>query len=194
MIRELEPDILLPAYAQGIFPMADPGDQINWYSPDPRAVLPLDAFHVPRTLRQRYRQGRFEIRMNADFDAVIHACAQRDEGTWINHDIIEAYCLLHRLDFAHSVEAWQEDRLVGGLYGVALGGAFFGESMFHHVADASKVALVHLVDRMRDRGYVLLDVQFATPHLQQFGAIEIPRDDYLRRLEEALKLKCRLAD
>ena len=194
MIRELAPDILLSAYAQGIFPMAGPDDQINWYCPDPRAILPLDAFHVPRTLRQRCRQGPFEIRINADFESVIRACAERDEGTWINADILEAYVLLHRLGFAHSVEAWQDDHLVGGLYGVALGGAFFGESMFHRVTDASKIALVHLVERMRTRGYPLLDVQFATPHLERFGAVEIPRADYLKRLGAALELNCRFAD
>ncbi len=194
MLRDLSPDILLAAYTRGIFPMGGPYGEVSWYSPDPRTVLPLEAFHVPRTLRQRCRQGRFDLRIDADFSAVIHACADRKEGTWITGDIIEAYTRLHRLGHAHSVESWQADRLVGGLYGVALGGAFFGESMFHRVTDASKVALVHLVERLRERGYVLLDVQFTTPHLRRFGAIEIPRDEYLRRLDHAFGLSCRFVD
>lgn len=194
MTRELEPDILLAAYAQGIFPMADSTGRISWYSPDPRAILPLDDFHVPRTLRQRCRQGRYEIRIDTDFEGVMRACADRTEGTWISKAMVEAYRNLHRLGFAHSVEAWRENRLVGGLYGVAIGGGFFGESMFHRATDASKVALVGLVERLRDRGYTLLDVQFTTPHLLRFGAIEISRDEYLIRLNEALQLDCSLAD
>jgi leucyl/phenylalanyl-tRNA--protein transferase len=194
MHPELTPDILISAYAQGIFPMAGPDDDINWYSPDPRAVLPLDAFHVPQTLRQRCRQGAYEIRIDCDFPSVMRHCADRKDGTWINQDIASAYCLLHDLGVAHSVESWRDDELVGGLYGVALGGAFFGESMFHLATDASKVALVHLVERMRARGYLLLDVQFMTSHLERFGAVEIPRDDYLGRLREAIKLECRFVD
>jgi len=194
MTDELSPDILLSAYAQGIFPMAGPDGRIAWYSPDPRAILPFDAFHISRTLRQRWRQGRFDIRIDADFEGVMRACADRDEGTWISEPIVRAYCTLQRMGLAHSVEAWQADGLVGGLYGVSLGGAFFGESMFHRVTDASKVALVHLVERLRDRGYVLLDVQFATPHLERFGAVEIPRAEYLRRLRGALQIDCRFGD
>jgi leucyl/phenylalanyl-tRNA--protein transferase len=194
MTRELAPDVLLSAYAQGIFPMAGPDNRIRWYSPDPRAILPLDEFYVSKNLRRRCRQGRFEIRINTDFQGVVRACAEREDGTWINADIIEAYCLLHELGAAHSVETWRGIDLVGGLYGVALGGAFFGESMFHRMTDASKVALVYLVERMRERGYVLLDVQFTTPHLERFGAVEIPRPEYLRRLAQALRLKCRFVD
>jgi leucyl/phenylalanyl-tRNA--protein transferase len=191
MNRQLSPDILLAAYAQGVFPMADPDGVIGWYSPDPRAIIPLESFHVSRTLRQRCRQGCFEIRLNTHFEAVVRNCADRSEGTWISDEIVEAYCLLHRLGFAHCVESWQQGDLVGGLYGVTLGGAFFGESMFHRQTDASKVALVHLVERMRKRRYTLLDVQFTTPHLEQFGVVEIPRDEYLRRLGRALELDCR---
>ncbi|MBN1342364.1 MAG: leucyl/phenylalanyl-tRNA--protein transferase [Phycisphaerae bacterium] len=194
MIRELAPDILLSAYAQGIFPMAGPDGEIGWYSPDPRAVIPLDGFRVSRSLRQRCGQGLFEIRLDASFREVILACADRPEGTWINEDIVEAYCLLHELGFAHSVESWADERLVGGLYGVSLGGAFFGESMFHRATDASKVALVHLVERMRDREFVLLDVQFMTPHLRRFGAVEIPRNEYLERLQQALEIECAFGD
>lgn len=194
MIPELSPDILLSAYARGVFPMADKAGRIGWYSPDPRAILPLEAFHVPRTLRQRVRQRRFEIRIDTAFEHVIRRCAGRREGTWISQDIIEAYCRLNEMRFAHSVESWRDDQLVGGLYGVALGGAFFGESMFHSATDASKVALVHLVERMRNRGYRLLDVQFITPHLQRLGAIAIPRAEYLGRLVEALHCDCRFTD
>ncbi len=190
MIRELTPDILVSAYAQGIFPMADHNGRIGWFSPNPRAILPLDGFHVSKNLRRRCAQGRFELRINTDFEGVIRSCADREDGTWISRDIVRAYCRLHRLGLAHSVESWQADELVGGLYGVALGGAFFGESMFHRVTDASKVALVHLVERLRARGYVLLDVQFMTPHLRRFGAVEIPRREYLRRLNEALMCRC----
>jgi leucyl/phenylalanyl-tRNA--protein transferase len=194
MIRELAPNILLAAYAQGIFPMAGPDDEINWYSPDPRAILPLEGFHVSRTLRQRCRQGRYDVRIDADFGAVIVACAERKQGTWISQDIVDAYCRLHQLGFAHSVECYERETLVGGLYGVSLGGAFFGESMFHRVTDASKVALVHLVERMRARGYSLLDVQFTTPHLERFGVLEISRREYLARLRHALKLECCFTD
>lgn len=191
MIQELTPDILLSAYARGIFPMADPDGGINWYSPDPRAILPLETFHVSRTLRQRVRQERFQIRVDTSFECVMRECADRQEGTWISRDIVEAYCHLHGLGFAHSVEAWLEDKLVGGLYGVTLKGAFFGESMFHSETDASKVALVHLVERMRSRGFSLLDVQFVTPHLEQFGVTAVPRDEYLALLGKALQQDCR---
>lgn len=183
----LTPEVLVAAYANGIFPM-DVDGEICWFSPDPRAVIPLEAFHASKTLMQRYRQGRFEIRVDAAFEAVMRACADRPEGTWISQEIVEAYVWLHELGAAHSVETWQAGELVGGLYGVALGGAFFGESMFSRTTDASKLALVALVERMRDRGYVLLDTQFMTEHLARFGAVEIPREDYLRRLEQALAL------
>ncbi len=189
----LTPEILVAAYRQGIFPM-DVEGRLCWFSPDPRAILPLDGFHVSKTLRQLCRQGRFEIRINHGFRAVMEGCADREEGTWISPEIIEAYVVLHERGLAHSVEAWYEGELAGGLYGVALGGAFFGESMFHRRRDASKVALVHLVERLRERGYRLLDVQFTTPHLARFGAIEIPRTAYLRRLRAALAMECRFVD
>jgi leucyl/phenylalanyl-tRNA--protein transferase len=174
--------------------MASEG-QIRWYSPDPRGILPLDALHIPRRLARVVRAGRFRIEIDRAFVDVMRACAaderdREDPGTWIDDEIIESYTALHEAGIAHSVEAWIDDRLVGGLYGVALGGAFFGESMFHHETDASKVALVALVERLRSRGYRLLDTQWVTPHLEQFGAVEIPRKDYLRRLELSLRLDC----
>jgi len=182
-------DALLSAYSSGWFPMAvAPGD-IRWYSPDPRGVIPLDTFHVSRRLARSVRVSRFEIRVDTSFRAVIQACAAREDsdGDWIDEEIVESYCALHERGFAHSVETWQDGVLVGGLYGVALQGAFFGESMFHRVSDASKAALAALVDRLRARGYGLLDTQWVTGHLVQFGAIEIPRRRYLRMLDEALK-------
>jgi leucyl/phenylalanyl-tRNA--protein transferase len=183
-------DALLSAYASGWFPMAVAPGEIRWYSPDPRGVIPIDTFHVPRRLARTLRSRRFEIRVDTDFRAVIGACAEREdaEGNWIDHEIMESYCALHARGFAHSVEAWQDGRLVGGLYGVALKGAFFGESMFHHVDDASKAALTALVARLRERGYILLDTQWVTDHLLQFGATELPRRRYLRLLDQALKV------
>jgi leucyl/phenylalanyl-tRNA--protein transferase len=183
-------DALLSAYASGWFPMAIAPGEIRWYSPNPRGIIPLDTFHVPSRLRRTLRQRPFEIRVDTDFAAVIAACAGRSDadGNWIDREIIESYCALHAAGFAHSVEAWQGGHLVGGLYGVSLRGAFFGESMFHHVADASKAALVALVERLRARGFSLLDTQWTTDHLVQFGAIDIPRRRYLRLLEEALAL------
>jgi leucyl/phenylalanyl-tRNA--protein transferase len=188
----IEPEILLTAYRRGIFPMAvDKRGRIGWFSPDPRAVIPLDArFHIPHGLRRVLKQKKFEITSDTDFETVIRECARRKEGTWISKGIIDSYCNLHRLGHAHSIETRLGGELVGGLYGMALGGAFFGESMFHRATDASKVALVALVERLRARGFVLLDTQWTTPHLQQFGACEIPRDEYLWQLEHALKLKC----
>lgn len=169
--------------------MADAGE-IHWYSPDPRAVIDLQTFHLPKRLSRTLRQGLFEIAVDRDFEGVIRGCAGRKE-TWIDEEIIAAYTALHRLGKAHSVEAYADGALAGGLYGVALGGAFMGESMFTLKRDASKVCLVFLVERLKERGYLLLDTQFLTPHLQRFGAVEIPRADYLRRLEKALALDCR---
>jgi leucyl/phenylalanyl-tRNA--protein transferase len=182
-------DTLLNAYASGWFPMAvAPGD-IRWYSPDPRGIVPLDRFHVPARLARSLRRRPFEIRLDTAFRDVIEGCADRqdDEGNWIDAEIIDSYCGLHDKGFAHSVEAWQDGRLAGGLYGVTLGAAFFGESMFHRVTDASKAALVALVEQLRGRGFTLLDTQWVTGHLQQFGAIEIPRRRYLRLLDHALE-------
>ncbi len=151
MVEELEPEFLLRAYANGTFPMSDPIGRIGFYDPDPRAIIDLDEFSVSRTLRQTYRQGRFEIVIDRDFSRVIRACAEREEGTWISSDIIEAFDRLHELGHAHSVACYHEDELVGGLYGLSLRGAFFGESMFHYQADASKVALLHLVEHIKSR-------------------------------------------
>jgi leucyl/phenylalanyl-tRNA---protein transferase len=189
-------NLLVSAYASGWFPMAVEPGEIRWYSPDPRGIIPLETFHAPRRLARLVRQQRFEIRIDTNFAAVISACAERrdEEGSWIDAEIFESYCALHQQGLAHSVETWQEGQLVGGLYGVALNGAFFGESMFHRVTDASKVAMVALVDRLRARGFVLLDTQWVTEHLSQFGAIEIPRRRYLRLLDAAMRVEARFTD
>jgi leucyl/phenylalanyl-tRNA---protein transferase len=183
----IDPDLLLQGYRLGVFPMAMNDDSIEWFSPDPRAVLPLENFHVPHSLRRLARRKPFEITIDKAFSAVIQACAER-ENTWINRDIIDSYTRLHELGHAHSVEAWKENRLAGGLYGVAVGGAFFGESMFHRVTDASKIALVALVEHLRARKFALLDTQWLTPHLQQFGGTQISRSHYLRLLRRAIDL------
>jgi leucyl/phenylalanyl-tRNA---protein transferase len=188
----IPPELLLRAYASGWFPMGvepERGGGIEWFSPDPRGVLPLDGFHVSARLARLVRQGRFEIAVDRAFAQVMRACAERDE-TWITGHILESYQALHGLGFAHSVEAWQDGRLVGGLYGVALRGAFFGESMFHEVTGASKVALHALVTRLRERRFRLLDVQWVTPHLAQFGAVEVSRRRYLRLLAAAMTVEC----
>lgn len=188
----LDPALVIRAYREGIFPMALEDGKIGWFSPDPRGILPLETFHVPARLARIIRSGRFEVAVDRAFEDVIRACADRhDDGTWISPEIIECYLAIHRLGLAHSVEAWSGGRLAGGLYGVHLGGAFFGESMFHRVTDASKVALAALADRLIRRGFRLLDTQWVTPHLEQFGAIEIPRAEYLRRLKPAIALDCR---
>lgn len=189
----LTPRLLVSAYSQGIFPM-DIDGELCWFSPDPRTIIPLEAFHVSRRLRRTCQSRKFEVRVNTSFRKVMRGCADRDEGTWISDEIVEAYCGLHRLGLAHSVETWQDGDLAGGLYGVALGGAFFGESMFHSRTDASKVALVATVDRLVARGYTLFDVQYTTPHLARFGAVEIPRRQYLARLNRALTIPARFAD
>lgn len=170
--------------------MADEAGEIYWFDPDPRAILPLDAFHIPRSLARRIRQGGFEVRYDTAFRQVITACAEPAPGreeTWISPAFIEAYTAMHELGFAHSVETWIEGELAGGLYGVTLGGLYAGESMFSRATDTSKIALVYLVERLRGQGFTLLDIQFLTPHLQRFGAIEIPRPAYKARLNEALK-------
>jgi leucyl/phenylalanyl-tRNA---protein transferase len=186
-------DLLLAAYASGWFPMSGDDGQISWYSPDPRGIIPLDAFHASARLRRVVRRGLYRVAIDTAFEAVIRACAgvsrgPDESGTWISEEIVESYSQLHRLGYAHSVETWQEERLVGGLYGVSLGGAFFGESMFHRATDASKVALVALVDRLRERGFALLDTQWVTDHLEQFGAVEIPRPDYMKLLESSIRI------
>jgi len=187
----IDPAVLVRAYREGRFPMGLEGGEIGWFSPDPRGLLPLDGFHVPARLKRVLRRGEFEIRVDTAFEAVMRECAaRRDDGTWINEEILASYGALHRLGLAHSVEAWLDDTLAGGLYGVHLGGAFFGESMFHREPNASKVALVALVDRLVRRGFVLLDTQWVTPHLAQFGALEVPRRLYLRLLSAALAKSC----
>jgi leucyl/phenylalanyl-tRNA--protein transferase len=185
-----DPALVVRAYRNGIFPMAVETGRIGWFSPDPRGIIPLDTFHLPARLARVMRQRRFEVTTDEAFERVIRACAaDREEGTWISDGIIECYTALHRLGLAHSIEVRRDRRLVGGLYGVHLGAAFFGESMFHHETDASKVALATLVDRMQRRNFRLLDVQWVTPHLEQFGAIEIPREEYLLRLAAALAIE-----
>jgi leucyl/phenylalanyl-tRNA--protein transferase len=183
----IDPEVLLQGYRLGVFPMAMADGDIEWFSPDPRAILPLEEFHVPRTLERIFAKGTFEIRLNVSFVEVMRECARRPE-TWINEEIIASYARLNQLGHAHSVEAWQNGKLAGGLYGVAIGGAFFGESMFHHVRDASKIALVGLVKQLRTRKFLLLDTQWVTPHLEKFGAIEIPRAKYLHLLTTATNL------
>jgi len=183
----IEPELLLQGYRLGVFPMAMADDTIEWFSPDPRAILPLDKFHVPHALRRTLKKEVFNVRVDQRFAEVIRACAKRKD-TWINDEIIHSYERLHELGYAHSVETWSEGKLVSGLYGVAIGGAFFGESMFHRVTDASKVALVALVQRLRARKFVLLDTQWLTPHLAQFGVNEISRSHYLRLLGRAIEL------
>jgi leucyl/phenylalanyl-tRNA--protein transferase len=187
----LTPEILLSAYAAGIFPMAESADdpELFWVDPQRRGILPLDTFHVPRRLRRVVRHGGFEIRCDSAFEAVMRGCAETTEkrpNTWINDKIMRLYEALFARGAAHSVEAWRDGVLAGGLYGVSLGAAFFGESMFSRITDASKVALVHLAARLRLGGYRLLDTQFLTPHLARFGGVEITRARYHRLLAEAL--------
>ena len=185
----IAPELLLQGYRLGVFPMAMPDDSIAWFSPDPRAIIPLQGFHVPHGLRRVALKKTFEIRIDHRFGEVIRGCAKRKD-TWINREIIETYEELHALGFAHSVEAWKDGKLAGALYGVAVGGAFFGESMFHRVTDASKIALVALVERLRAHKFALLDTQWLTPHLKQFGAIEVSRNHYLKLLRRAVELPC----
>jgi leucyl/phenylalanyl-tRNA--protein transferase len=192
----LNADLLLRAYRLGLFPMAESrrSRALHWLDPEARGVLPLDDFHIPRSLMKTLRSGRFEVTANVDFSATIAGCAaarlNRPE-TWINAEIERLFTELFELGFAHSVETWENGRLVGGLYGASLGGAFFGESMFSTATDASKVALVHLVARLRLSGFVLLDTQFITAHLARFGAVEVPRANYHARLAEAVDVPAR---
>lgn len=193
LMMEVTPKLLLKAYACGIFPMSESADDpgIFWVEPELRGVLPLDTFHIPKRLARTVRQNVYEVRVDTAFDEVVRLCAeqtQEREETWINQRIIDLYCELHRMGHCHCVECWQDGNLVGGLYGVRLRGAFFGESMFSRARDASKVALVHLVQRLNAGGFALLDAQFITEHLKQFGAVQIPRDAYEIVLEEALQV------
>lgn len=190
---KLNPELLLRAYAIGIFPMAESRNDpvVHWIDPDRRGVLPLEQFHIPRRLRRRLRRSDFQVRCDSAFDEVISGCAEPARNrpdTWINSTIETLYTELFHMGFAHSVECWREGELVGGLYGVSLGAAFFGESMFSREPDASKVALAHLILRLIKGGYRLLDTQFTTPHLRQFGALEVPREEYKMRLAQALSV------
>lgn len=185
-------DLLLKAYASGVFPMAESAadPEVFWVRPETRGIIPLDAFHVPKSLKKTIRKALFDVRFDYDFEATIDACAEEREerrSTWINAPIREAYTQLHRMGHCHSVEAWQDGELVGGLYGLSLGRVFFGESMFSKATDASKVCLVHLVERLQERGFALLDTQFTTEHLKHFGAVDVPRGKYEKMLAEALK-------
>ncbi len=186
---EFTAELVLRAYTAGIFPMGHDDGIIRWYSPDPRCIIPLDDFHASKRLMRTIRQGKFDLRVNGNFEGVMRLCAQRD-STWITEEILRVYIELHEHGFAHSVEAYQDGEIVGGLYGVSIGGAFMGESMFHIATDASKVCLVYLVERMKERGFVLLDSQYVTDHLSTFNALQISRQEYLERLKDALKLKC----
>ena len=185
----IAPDLLLEAYAGGMFPMSMENGEMGWFSPDPRGIIPIKEFHIPHGLKKVLRNNPYDVRIDTAFGAIMKGCADR-ESTWISDMIHRSYVKLHELGFAHSVEIWQDNTLVGGLYGLAMGGAFFGESMFSRVPNASKVALAHLVSRLDERGYVLLDTQWVTEHLTQFGAHEIPRSTYLKRLNKALNLHC----
>lgn len=189
----LSPELVLRAYASGAFPMSESADdpEIFWVRPEQRGIIPLDQFHISRSLQKTINRATFEVRLNTAFEQVIEGCANRldpDADTWINPTIRDAYIKLHYTGYCHSVEAWQQDRLVGGLYGVSLGAAFFGESMFSHVTDASKVCLVHLVNHLRVHGFKLLDTQFTTEHLKSFGAIEVPAEQYETMLLSAIML------
>ena len=193
VVTALTAELLLRAYSVGLFPMAEDRDDPNlhWIDPEVRGVIPLDRFHVPRRLARTVRQGDFDVRVDTAFEPVMAACAEatpQRPKTWINDTILTLFGELFARGFAHSVECWRDDRLVGGLYGIALRGAFFGESMFSRERDASKVALVHLVERLRRGGFTLLDTQFVTAHLTAFGAAEVPRDAYRELLARAMKV------
>jgi leucyl/phenylalanyl-tRNA--protein transferase len=195
-MNAVTPELVLQAYAVGLFPMAETrdDDSLYWIDPKERGVLPLDGVHVPKSLRKALRKGVFEVRIDTDFAQVLEQCRRQADNrpeSWINDQIAELYNALHAMGRAHSVECWHDGALVGGLYGVSLGGAFFGESMFTRVRDASKVALIHLCARLKQGGYVLLDCQFITAHLKRFGAVEIPRAEYRERLARALKVEGR---
>ena len=188
----IPPSLLLEGYRRGLFPMGMPDGSVQWFSPDPRGVIPLDTFHMPRRLARAMRTSGVDIRIDTAFVDVVQACAERadGDGTWITDEILDSYESLHDLGHAHSVEVWQDGALTGGLYGVAVGCAFFGESMFHRATDASKFALAALVERLRARGFTLLDIQWVTPHLTQVGAIEITRKTYLKQLASAVDGAC----
>ncbi len=187
MATFIPPEELLGLYASGWFPMTMDDGSIRCFSPDPRGIIPLDAFHIPHGTKKTLQDPKWEVRTDTAFERVIRACGQRHD-TWIDETIVQSYLALHHAGHAHSLEIWRDGKLAGGLYGVRLGGAFFGESMFHKVTGASKVALVRLVERLKAHGFTLLDTQWTTPHLQQFGAVEVPRNAYLARLAQSIKL------
>ena len=201
---DLSPESVLTAYTRGAFPMTDPDGATRWYTADPRGIFPLERFHVPTSLRQTLRAGRFEVRVDTAFADVMRACRDVprrrpgaapgredfESSSWISEELVAVYAELHAMGFAHSVECWSDGALVGGLYGVHLGAAFFGESMFHRARDASKVALVHLVARLTAGGFELLDTQACTPHLARFGCVEVPARQYLRLLDRAVGRAC----
>lgn len=192
MRNDFTPELVIRAYAQGIFPMGDDYGPIRWYSPDPRCVFDLYDFHIPKRLARTYRARKFELKVNSAWEDVVRMCAAR-ESTWITEDIFRVYTNLHERGLAHSVEAYQDGVLAGGLYGVSLGGAFMGESMFHEVTDASKVCLIYLVERLRERGFILLDSQFMTSHLSTFNAKLISKAEYLAMLQKALTINATFA-
>lgn len=196
-MNQLTADDLIYGYINGIFPMADADGSLYWYSPDPRAIIPIDSYRASKSLRPVLNKNVFEIQVNRNFEGVMRQCAApriQEEGTWISEDIIRAYTRLHDLGMAHSIEAYQEGKLVGGLYGVSIGAAFFGESMFHHVSNASKVAFHALIGILRERNFKLLDTQFINDNVRRFGAIEIPKAEYLARLRQAIAMKARFTE
>lgn len=194
MAQAFSADVVLQGYCNGVFPMGTRRGRIDWYSPDPRGVFEFETLRISRSLRKTLSRGEFDVRVNTAFRDVMAACGDRGEGTWITPPIARVYHELHERGFAHSVETWQDGRLVGGLYGVAIGAAYFGESMFHRATDASKVALMHLMMRLQERGYELVDTQWVTPHLASLGAVEIPRSEYLRRLAAAIRQPRQFSD
>lgn len=186
---DLSPALLLRAYSEGVFPWFSEGDPVLWWSPDPRAIIELDGLHISRRLARTIRSGKFRVSVDRSFEAVMRACGEtRPEGTWVTEEMVAAYSRLHREGHAHSVEVWHGEALAGGIYGVAIGGLFAGESMFHTVTDASKVALAALVEHLKNRGYALFDVQMKTEHTERMGAVEIARDSYLARLQDAVAM------
>lgn len=193
MTKNFSAELVLQAYASGIFPMGDESG-ISWYSADPRFIIDLDNFHIPKRLARKYRQNVFDLRLDTAFSDVIEGCASR-QHTWITPEIVTIYTELHHMGFAHSIEAFQEDKLVGGLYGISMGAAFMAESMFYRVSDASKICLIHLATQLKKRGYTLLDAQFMSPetrYLEHFGAKQISRLQYLQMLSLALQRNCHL--
>jgi leucyl/phenylalanyl-tRNA--protein transferase len=196
-MNQLSADDLIYGYINGIFPMADADNTLYWYSPDPRAIIPIDTYRPPKSLQPVINKGTFEIRINHDFEQVMHHCAAprtTEDGTWISGDIITAYCGLHKLGLAHSVETYLEGELVGGLYGVAIGSVFFGESMFHKVSNASKIAFHALMEILRTQKFELLDTQFINENVRRFGAIEIPKIEYMARLRRGVAMKTRFTE